>query len=94
MISSKPRRPEAPVPDVLIRDMPDDMKATLAARARRSLSGEIKALLDDALAAPQPGETPARGVGAMLGYLFKDLDWDPALVPQRGGSDRPPPDFS
>ena len=82
------------MPDVLIRDMPDDMKATLAARARRSLSGEIKARLDDARAAPQPGEAPARGVGARLGDLFRDLDWDPALLPPRGGSDRPPPDFS
>lgn len=83
------------MPDVLIRDMSPEMKQRLAARAkanRRSLSAEIKATLDATLAeAATPRSAP--GVGSMLAELFKDLDWDPALVPPRDRTERAPPDM-
>jgi len=45
---------EVPVADIVIRDVPEHMRAELEARARqsgRSLSDEAKALLDDVIEA-------------------------------------------
>lgn len=84
------------MPDILVRDLPVELKKRLEARAHqsgRSLSAEVKALLQDAL------RTKDTATGACLWSRMRDslpeasrLDED--LVPPREMDDRPLPDLS
>jgi plasmid stability protein len=85
------------MPDVLIRDMPEDMKERLASRARangRSLSAEIKATLAATLAGPKIPDSGQAGLGTLLSGLIAPEDWSEDFIVERDRGERPPPDFS
>jgi len=85
------------MPDVLIRDMSEDMKTRLAARAKangRSLSAEIKATLDATLAGPKNPDSGPTGLGTLLSGLVAPEDWSEDFIVERDRGERPPPDFS
>jgi plasmid stability protein len=84
--------------DILLRNVPPDLKKQIEARAREhkhSLSREIELLLERALVhakmreAHEPG-----GLGTALAGLIKEEDWTDAFVIERDDDDREPPDFS
>lgn len=79
--------------DILIRDVTDELRRKLEERARehrRSLSSEAAALLERALAAPEPSEF---GLGAELSQLVPREYWTDDFIQPREKGERPPPDF-
>jgi plasmid stability protein len=84
------------LPDILVRDLPVELKKEIERRARksgRSLSGEVKALLQDAMRSKEP--TPETSLWSrMRDSLPEDCRLDQDLVPPRSAEDRPPPEFS
>lgn len=85
--------------DILVRDVPPDLRQQIAERARqnnRSLSREIEHLLRGALmAAGQPVAKPRTGAdlrAQLVGMISRD-DWAEALIQSRDEPDRPLPEF-
>jgi plasmid stability protein len=77
--------------DLLIRNITASLKKKLASRARknrRSLSDEVKRLLDEALVEKQP----AKPLGSALAEHFKGLVPVELDIP-RSTRHRPPPEF-
>jgi plasmid stability protein len=84
--------------DILIRNMPADLKRQIEDRARRgrhSLSREIQLLLERALAqTTRPeGKQLVGGLGTRLAGLIKEEDWDDAFIQPRDNTEREPPTF-
>jgi plasmid stability protein len=83
---------EPAMPDLLVRDIEDDLKRLIehSARAhRRSLSDEVKSLVRQALAIP---DKPV-GMGTYLYSLMRDEDRGDDLVFEYRGDLPKPPDF-
>jgi antitoxin FitA len=79
--------------DILIRDIPDDLRRRLEERAfahRRSLSDEAEALVEKALAAETPKGV---GLGTILANLVPEEFRGDDFVALRDYSERPPPEF-
>jgi plasmid stability protein len=84
--------------DILIRNVPDELKRMIEDRARanrQSLSREIEALLRRGLAIARPAGNDARtgGLGTELRDLLTEEFRSEDLIPSRDKSVRPPPDF-
>jgi plasmid stability protein len=84
--------------DILVRNMPAEMKRQIENRARahkRGLSGEITALLRRALAQVESeGAEPKLGLGTRLAAIFpKEHNYDDFVLPPRDEEERPPPSF-
>jgi len=84
--------------DVLIRDMPAELKREIEDRARahkRSLSREIAALLWRALEQDEPEDEELKGgLGDILARTFsKDHNYDDFALPSRDDFGRAPPAF-
>ncbi|PPD05210.1 MAG: hypothetical protein CTY30_12190 [Methylocystis sp.] len=89
--------PEIGVPDILLRDVPPEMKRQiedLAHRHKRSISSQAKVLLERALSqAIPPQRAGAGGLGTRLKGLVSQEDWTDDFIQPRDQSDRVPPDF-
>ena len=89
----------APMSDILIRDVPAELKRQIEERARahkHSLSREITALLQRALAQAKPLESRELegGLGTELSRLLpKEYRSDDFVQPSRDDPERPPPTF-
>jgi len=80
--------------DILVRDMPEELKRQIEDRARahkHSLSREITTLLRRSLSAPQP--TSEYGLGTELSQLVPPDLWDDEFIQPREQGGRPPPNF-
>ena len=69
---------------LVVRNLEDDVKAQLQARAkrhRRSLEAEVRDILRNAANAE---ERPVGGLGSEIAALFKDLDFDFDIPELRG----------
>jgi plasmid stability protein len=90
---------KATMSDILIRNVPAELKRQIEERARahkRSLSREIEALLQRALAQTKPLESRELegGLGTELARLFpKELRSEDFVLPSRDDPERPPPTF-
>ena len=87
--------------DLLIRDVPTELKRQLKERAGRqghNLSRETLILIQRGLAAEktaESGDSSRVGLGTRLASLIPAELWSDDLIPPRDdGADRPPPDFS
>jgi plasmid stability protein len=86
------------MPDILIRNVPSDLKRQIEERARghkRSLSLEINTLLESALAhetRPQIAQ-PAGALGTKLASLVSEEDWTDAFIQPRDNTERGAPTF-
>ena len=87
--------------DLLIRDVPTELKRQLKERARRqghNLSCETLALIQRGLAAEkitEADDVTGAGLGTRLASLIPAELWSDDLIhPRDDGADRPPPDFS
>lgn len=79
--------------DILIRNVDPALKKRLKARARaneRSLSDEVKALVESGLA----GATGETGLGTQLRALIPPELWTDDFIVARDAPEREPPDFS
>ncbi len=85
--------------DILVRNVPAELKRQIEERARahkHSLSREITALLQRALAQAKPLESHELegGLGTELSQLLpKEYRWDDFVQPSRDDPERPPPTF-
>ena len=85
--------------DILVRNMPAELKRQIEERARshkHSLSREITALLQRALAETKPLESSELqgGLGSELARIFpKELRSEDFILPTRDDPERPPPTF-
>ncbi|HKS61221.1 MAG TPA: hypothetical protein VJT13_05965 [Xanthobacteraceae bacterium] len=80
------------MPDLLVRDIEDDLKRLIEERARthrRSLSDEVKSLVRRGLELP---EKPV-GMGTYLMSMVRPEDRGDDLVFEIKGELSPPPDF-
>ena len=80
------------MPDLLVRDMDDDLKRLIEDRARshrRSLSDEVKALLRERLVQTHDG----RKLGTEMFNLVRPEDRGDDLVFEIPGEASPPPDL-
>ena len=89
------------MPDLLVRDVPNELQRKLKERASRhghNLSRETLNLIQRGLAAEKAAEAmrgSGEGLGTRLGALMAAELWSDDLIPPRDdGADRPPPDFS
>ena len=81
--------------DILLRDIPPEMKRQikdLAHGHRRSLSNEVKHLLERALS-QAPRAQGASGLGTQLKQLIAPEDWTDDFLQPRDQDERPAPDF-
>ena len=88
------------MPDVLVRDLSEDMSRRLTERALRHGRSEAQeasfliqqALMAGEMATAAKAEQP--GLGTQLASLIKPEDWSDDLIPPRDRDPgRPPPDF-
>ncbi|QGM99272.1 FitA-like ribbon-helix-helix domain-containing protein [Methylocystis parvus] len=84
--------------DILLRNIPPEMKRRiedLAHGHRRSLSSEVKLLLERALSQSQRTESSREtgGLGTRLKGLVASEDWTDDFIRPRDRSERPAPDF-
>jgi plasmid stability protein len=80
------------MPDLLVRDIDDDLKRLIEDRARshrRSLSDEVKALLRERLVQTHDG----RKLGSEMFNLVRPEDRGDDLVFEIPGEASPPPDL-
>ena len=78
--------------DLLIREIDPELKEALKQRARahgRSLSDEVKAVLDDALRRPEP----PKKMGTWMASLVRPEDRGDDLVFEYRGDFPKPPEF-
>lgn len=76
---------------ITVRNLPDDTKSKLQARAARkgsSLEEEVRSILNTSV-----NYKPKGGAGTAIHNLFKDIGGGEVL-PRSRVSMRPPPDFS
>jgi plasmid stability protein len=91
------------MPDILVRDLPVELKKEIERRARehgQSLSAEMRLLIERGIKAESASEggsgRPASGMGDQLAALAATLGPDglgDLPIPSRNEPDRPPPDF-
>jgi len=77
---------------LVVRNLEDDVKAKLQARAkrhRRSLEAEVRDILRDAA---HREDQPRCGLGSEIAALFKDLDFD-FEIPEWHGEEIQPVKF-
>ncbi len=79
--------------DLLVRNLDPLLRSELKARAarnRRSLGEEAKALMRQGLTVKEP----EKGLGTLIHELFKGTGADDFVPPERTKDMKPPPDFS